>query len=105
MLIHRQPRYPQDGNGIGWEFLLKGRGYRVRRHIAWRDGHETGDPVSKLGHVCRADMMAELILSGVALEEAIQLDIAASKLRAAIVRLEQADAHLMFRGIVLLRHG
>ena len=68
-------------NGIRRQPLLQGCGNCVRRQLARGDRHKTGDVSFEPSHIGRADMMAELVLPGVALEEAVKLDIAASELR------------------------
>ncbi len=74
-LLGREPRESQDGQRITRETLPVGLWNIVACDLGRCDGREAEDGPIVDGDVGCSDMMPELILSGVTLEKAVELDI------------------------------
>lgn len=91
--VHGQSGKPQDGQGVSGEASTQALGQLLRDHLPAGYGNETYDLVLLDSDIRRSDMVSELILASVALEKAIEIDVAASKVGSVVPRLQSPDAN------------
>ena len=89
--IDGESRQAEDGKRILRQLLAPGYGEFRDGDFRGSDGREADDDSVIDRDVRRTDVMAELILSGVALEEPVEVDIARAKTRAVILLEQPAD--------------
>jgi len=80
-LVHCQADNAQNGQWISGQASAQGFRQPLGNHFARGDGYEAGDLVALGGYIGGADVMTELVLPGIALKEAIEVDIPATKPR------------------------
>jgi hypothetical protein len=77
--IHREPGKAQNRKRVSGQATAERFRYRIGREFPTGDGGESNDLIAVRSNVRRADMVSELILPGIALEEAVEVDVAAAK--------------------------
>jgi hypothetical protein len=78
-IVHRQSGKAQDGQRVSGKTPAQAFRQLLRCHLAAGDSHKTYDPIPLNGDIGRTNVVSKLMLTGAALEEAIEVDIATAK--------------------------
>ena len=89
--VHAQPSEPNNRKRIARELLAQRGGESLDLDVPGGHGSEAADHSSIDGDVCDADMMAELVLSGVAAKKQVELVVTAMERRTIIVLAKGAN--------------
>jgi hypothetical protein len=93
-MIHGKARNPQDGQGVVRQPLSGKFGNGCTGYFARTDRDKAEYPLTVDGDVGVADVVPELVLPGIPLKEAIQLDVAAAETGSVIRPCQRADDDL-----------
>jgi hypothetical protein len=77
--VYCQSGKAQDGQWISGQVSAQVFRQSLRNHLPAGDGDKTGEVVALDGDIGRSNVVSKLILPGIALKEAIEVDIAAAK--------------------------
>ena len=95
--VHCQSGEAQDRQWISRQSSAQVLGQLLRNHLPAGDGHKPGNVVALDGDIGRADVVSKLILAGVALEEAIEVDISTAKLGSNVPGFQPPNANFELR--------
>jgi hypothetical protein len=96
-LIHCQSGKPQNGQWVSGEASMQTFCHLLRNHVPTGDSDKTCDSVPVHCRVIRSSVVSKLILAGVALEKAFEVDSSAAKFGSAIPGLQHPDPNFELR--------
>ncbi len=99
--VHGQSGKSQDRQGVIGEASTQAFRQLLRDQLPAEYGNETYDLVPLDSDIGRSDMVSELILASVALEEAIEIDVATAKVGSVVPQRQSPDVNLQRP----IRHG
>ena len=82
-VVYCQSGNTEDRKGISGQASAQVFRELICDHLSAGDGDKSGDMIALDGDIGRSNVVSKLILTGIALKEAIEFDIAASKSRSA----------------------
>lgn len=95
--VHSQPGQAQDGQRVSGEASTQAFRQRLRDHLPAGDRDKPYDPVFLNGDISCSNVVSKLILAGVALEEAIEVDIATAKSASIVPGFQPPNANFGLR--------
>ena len=95
--VYRESSKAEDGKGISGQASAQVFRQLLCNHLSTGDSDISGDMGVLVGNISRSNVVSKLILTGIALKEAIEVDIPATKIRSVVPGFQSADANFMLR--------
>ena len=95
--VHCQSGNPQDGQRVSGEAPTQAFRQLLRAHLPTGDSDKTYDAVPLNGDIGRTNVVSKLILAGIALKEAIEVDISTAKFGSIVPGFQPPDPNFELR--------
>jgi len=96
-VVYCQSDKAQDGKGISGKASTQAFRQLLGNHLPTGGGDKTYDPVPLDGDIGCSNVVSKLVLTGVALEKAIEVDISAAKFGSVVPGFQPPDANFELR--------
>ena len=97
--VHRQSGKAEDGKGISGQASAQVSRQLLCNHLSTGDGDKPGDLIAKDGNIGFSNVVSKLILTGIALKEAVEVDVSATEPGSLIPGFQSPDSNFLPRVI------
>ena len=95
--VHRQSGKAEDGKGISWQASAQVSRQLFCNHLSTGDSDKSGDMVALDGDIGCSNVVSKLILTGIALKEAVEVDVSATEPGSVVPGFQSPDSNFLPR--------